>query len=71
MLRLEGVRSSDAGGSAGPIGWDEAAGPLLEAGHELGEPEILFRKVEDAQIAAQLEKLRRRAAESEGGRGAR
>ena len=71
MLRLQGVRSSDAGGNAGPIGWDEAAGSLLEAGHELGAPEILFRKVEDAQIAAQLEKLRRRAAESEGGRGAR
>ena len=65
MLRLEGVRSSEPGGVAGPIGWDEAAGPLLEAGHELGTSEILFRKIEDAQIAAQLEKLRKRAAEAE------
>ena len=64
MLRLEGVRSSEPGGVAGPIGWDEAAGPLLEAGHELGTSEILFRKIEDAQIAAQLEKLRERAAEA-------
>ena len=65
MLRLEGVRSSEPGGVAGPIGWDEAGGPLLEAGHELGTSEILFRKIEDAQIAAQLEKLRKRAAEAE------
>lgn len=66
MLRLEGVHSSEAGGGAGPIGWDEAAQPLLEAGHELGTSEILFRKIEDAQIAAQLEKLRHRAAEAQG-----
>ena len=65
MLRLEGVRSSEAGGGAGLIGWDEAAEPLLEAGHELGTSEILFRKIEDAQIDAQLEKLRKRATEAE------
>lgn len=58
MLKLNGVRSSMPGSNpeAG-IGWDEAGHPLLEPGHRLGEAEILFTKVEDAVIDAQIEKL--------------
>lgn len=31
--------------------------PLLAAGHVISEPQLLFRKIEDAEISAQLEKL--------------
>lgn len=63
MLRLEGVRPSGPGasGSAG-IGWDEVARPILPEGHALGEPAILFEKVPDEAIEAQLAKLRTAAA---------
>jgi methionyl-tRNA synthetase len=64
MLHLKGVRSSAPGGSSGDIGWDDAARPLLEAGHELGASEILFSKIDDEVIEAQLEKLRERAGEA-------
>lgn len=58
MLNLTGVRSSLPGesGQAG-IGWDEAAHPMLEAGHVLGEAEILFSKIEDPVIAEQIARL--------------
>jgi len=66
MLRLTGVRSSEPGAApADALGWDDAAEPLLEAGHQLGEPEILFDKIEDDTIEAQIEKLRERAAEQD------
>ena len=73
MLRLDGVRSSvpttgDAGASGedgGAIGWDDAAAPLLPAGHQVGEASILFEKIEGERIETQLEKLRRRAEEAE------
>jgi len=66
MLNLTGVRSSTPDDDpADALGWDDAAEPLLEAGHTLGEPEILFEKIEDETIAAQVEKLRDRAAESD------
>lgn len=66
MLRLGPVRSSTPGEDpAGAIGWDDARSPLLEAGHVLGEPEILFKKVEDEVIDAQIEKLQKRAAKRE------
>ena len=66
MLRLTGVRSSEPGAApADALGWDDAAEPLLEAGHELGAPEILFDKIEDDTIEAQIEKLRERAAEQD------
>lgn len=64
ILKLDGVRSSDARGEAGALGWDEAGAPLLSAGHALGEPEILVKKLEDEAIAAQRAKLEARAAEA-------
>ena len=39
-------------------GWDSAAELLLEAGHQLGEPKILFRKIEDAEIEDEIRKLK-------------
>lgn len=58
MLDLSGVRSSMPGAAGGEIGWESAASPLLDAGHELGEPEILFTKIEDDVIQAQINKLK-------------
>jgi methionyl-tRNA synthetase len=58
MLQLDGVRASTPDGPEGPIGWDEAGAPLLDEGHTLGTPEILFEKVEDEAIDAQLAKLK-------------
>ena len=58
ILNLHGVRSSMPGGNREEgIGWAEAGHPLLEAGHALGKSEILFTKIEDAVIDAQIEKL--------------
>lgn len=58
MVALDGVRSSLPGGDAGAsIGWDDAARPLIPAGHRLGEPVILFNKIEDELIAAEKAKL--------------
>jgi methionyl-tRNA synthetase len=57
MLNLEGVRPSAPGEPGGEIGWDEAGKPLLQEKTVLGEPVILFEKVEDAAIAAQVRKL--------------
>ena len=56
MLKLTGVRSSVPGGGDG-FGWDDAAKPLLEVGHPLGEAAILFSKIEDEAIEAQVTKL--------------
>jgi len=58
MLRLEGVRSSMPGNNEGAsIGWDGAGGSLLAAGHVLGKRGILFKKVEDEAIEAQIARL--------------
>jgi methionyl-tRNA synthetase len=39
--------------------WENAGKPkLLSVGYNLREPQILFRKIEDAEIAAQIEKLK-------------
>ncbi len=58
MLRLSGVRASQPGGDAdGALGWDDAARPLLAEGHALGEAGILFTKIEDEAIAAQVARL--------------
>ncbi|MFW5741164.1 MAG: methionine--tRNA ligase, partial [Myxococcota bacterium] len=62
MLALDGVRSSGVGGGGAGLGWEDAARPLLSAGHELGSPEILFRKVEDEAIAKQRAKLEQASA---------
>ncbi len=41
------------------LGWNTIAtqSPLLPAGHVLGKSELLFRKIDDEEITAQLEKL--------------
>ena len=41
-----------------PLGWDKLGSPvILEEGHALGKPELLFEKIEDNVIEAQLKKL--------------
>ena len=41
-----------------PLGWDRLGSTdLLEAGHELGKAELLFEKIEDDVIQAQIDKL--------------
>jgi len=66
MLRLSSVRSSGPGDDpADALGWDDAGRALLAPGHRLGEPSILFEKVDDDTIEAQVEKLRQRAAEQD------
>ncbi len=58
MLRLEHVRSSaPRSNKEESLGWDEAGKLLLPEGHELGEPRILFKKIEDDIIEAQIKKL--------------
>jgi len=57
MLGLQGVRSSKGSGEGGSLGWSDAARPLLSAGHALGTPDILVRKVEDDAVEAQRAKL--------------
>lgn len=64
MLRLSDVRSSTPEDDpAEALGWSDAAEPILDEGHTLGQPEILFEKLEDDTIEAQIEKLRERAAQ--------
>jgi methionyl-tRNA synthetase len=63
-LGLDAVRSSAPGGAAGSLGWDDAGKPLLVAGAKLGEADILVRKVEDAAVEAQRQKLAEAAAKA-------
>ncbi len=59
MLNLTGVRSSLPGeAEAHALGWADAGRPLLEVGHALGEAEILFSKIDDDVIEAQIARLR-------------
>jgi methionyl-tRNA synthetase len=59
MLGIAGMRSSERADPADPRpGWLSAEKPLLKAGQKLGTPEILFSKLEDAVIDAQLQKLK-------------
>jgi methionyl-tRNA synthetase len=62
MLGIEGVRSSERAEGEKGLGWSDAAKPLLKTGQKLGEPEILFGKIEDAAIEAQRAKLQKPAA---------
>lgn len=57
MLNLSGVRSSLPGGDPGSIAWQDAGTSLLKDGHALGEPGILFTKIEDDVIEEQKAKL--------------
>ncbi len=44
--------------NAGEIGWQDIGNTsLLPVGHEINQPELLFEKIEDATIQAQLDKL--------------
>lgn len=45
--------------NAGPLRWSEVSESeiLIPAGHRIGENELLFRKIEDKEIQAQLDKL--------------
>ncbi len=49
MLNLEGRADGQS--------WDQAAGLLIEQGHKLGTPEILFTKIEDEVIEEERNKL--------------
>ena len=58
MLALDGVRSSGVDAEpGGAIGWGDAGRTLLSAGHALGKPDILVRKIEDEAVEAQRAKL--------------
>ena len=57
MLGLSGVRSSERAERDTGLGWHDAGRALLNAGQPLAEPEILFTKIEDEVIQAQIEKL--------------
>ena len=65
MMNIEGVRSSEPGGTQAPIMWDDAGFRLLSPGHILGEPAILFEKISDETVEAQRALLEERAAASE------
>ena len=41
--------------------WEAVGYQILEPGHELGKPQLLFQKVEDETIAIQIEKLHQKA----------
>jgi len=40
-----------------PVAWESMGTDVVPAGHELGEVGLLFDKIEDAQIQAQIDKL--------------
>ncbi|GJQ62450.1 MAG: methionine--tRNA ligase [Melioribacteraceae bacterium] len=40
-----------------PVGWQNAGKEILSGGHQLNKPEILFSKIEDEAIEAQVNKL--------------
>jgi methionyl-tRNA synthetase len=44
-------------GSVSGLNWHEEKTRELESGHELGEPEVMFTKIEDGQIEKELERL--------------
>ncbi len=47
------------------LDWENAGKPkLLSVGYSLREPKLLFRKIEDTEIAAQLDKLKATAAKA-------
>ncbi len=47
------------------IDWESIGKPLLPVGHKIGQPSLLFEKIEDVAIEAQLERLKRIKAENE------
>jgi methionyl-tRNA synthetase len=58
ILNLTGVRRSDPGTATdGSVGWHDAGSPLLTAGHKLGDPTPLFKKIDDDVVEAERAKL--------------
>jgi methionyl-tRNA synthetase len=58
MLNMPDVVDSGVpSGTSTGLGWDQAGSSLLEAGHQLGEPVILFEKIEDEVVARWVERL--------------
>jgi methionyl-tRNA synthetase len=52
--------------SVEPLGWDNLGSTeLLKAGHQLAKPELLFEKIEDEAIKAQMDRLERIKKENE------
>ena len=52
--------------SVEPLGWDNLGSTeLLKAGHQLAKPELLFEKIEDEAIQAQIDRLERIKKENE------
>ncbi len=50
------------------LDWENAGKlKLLSVGYSLREPQLLFRKIEDAEIAAQIEKLKAGSSKTEVG----
>ena len=39
------------------IGWEESEKEILQAGHSINEPQLLFKKIEDKEIEFQVNKL--------------
>lgn len=63
QLKLSDVRDSARAGQGGALGFADAGHALLPAGHALGTPAILFTKVDDEAIAAELARLQQKAEE--------
>ena len=65
MLNLHGTASSEADATrdSSRIGWDDAGNMILKEGSTLAESEILFEKIEDEIVEAQVQALKT-AAES-------
>ncbi len=57
MLGMGELKSESASGSMAGYGWLDAGQSLLKPGGTLGEPAILFEKIEDEVIEAQIAKL--------------
>lgn len=51
--------------NAKPVGWKESGKPQLQSGHQLSEAEILFPKIEDEKIEAQINKMPKPETENE------
>ena len=49
-------------------GWQEAGQPQLSAGHQINKAELLFEKVEDATIQAQVDKLMQTRKDNDAGK---
>ena len=57
--KLKGILNVSPSAVEGSIGWTDVSTKetLLRAGHRIGKAELLFRKIEDAEIQVQLDKL--------------